>query len=259
MSQDECSGWAHGRLAARAGGSRNDAGLEQGSSSLQAARSCATGCSTAMLEIVVRKKRAPRGRKVPSKPSRTRRGNPKISDVIDIQLPAGALSPLAEAERVWIEIANAIYSACTPEAVWEDKPADNFLAVSAMRIVQAVSTAMKRGDLKVLRRWELATLKYMKQYAVDEYCRLALHPRTGIDRHIVLGGLCRRISELLGDQKDVQISSEHFALTILAVIGTAIPSLLKGFGPAHPDVGARLKAREFGPDAGRSGSGLLAA
>jgi hypothetical protein len=68
---------------------------------------------------------------------------------------------------------------------------------SAARVIQAVLVAVEKQDQQALHDWELKTLAYMMDHAPDDYAVLPIPPRSGRDRHIVLGALVRHIETLL--------------------------------------------------------------
>ncbi len=80
------------------------------------------------------------------------------------------------------------------------------VALSAIRITQAVAVAARRKDLKALQAWENLTLRYMQEHALDEYVALPVPPRATEkrakhDRHLILAALRERVATYLREYK----------------------------------------------------------
>lgn len=116
--------------------------------------------------------------------------------------------------------------------------------VPAARIIQAVLVAVEKRDEDALHEWELKTFAYMEDHALDDYAVLPIPPRTGHDRHVVLGALLKHTQAALGALPPMcgMMETAMFSMIVSTLVQSAFPQLQAASdGPNVADVvGERL-------------------
>jgi hypothetical protein len=129
----------------------------------------------------------------PDKPTSLPAVDQLFADIPDEQKEKFAELVYPEIAAAWQRIAEDAKATVDVHAA----RAGDQVAISVLRIGQALLVAARRKDLPTLQEWEKLTVRYMEEHALHEYVALSLPPRAKHDRHLVLSGLRKQISEYL--------------------------------------------------------------